>query len=96
VLAKQGMLTDDNSKDITHSVSHSLISWVASCLFTRLDELKHDICASKSSERDNFMNKVISEFLEKLATDVVGSTKINCTSISEANMSGKFYSIKLL
>nr|XP_045085475.1 uncharacterized protein LOC109777234 isoform X4 [Aegilops tauschii subsp. strangulata] len=90
VLAKQGMLID--KKDITHSVSHSFISWGASCLFTRLDELKHDNCASKNSERDNFMDKVVSEFLKKLATNVVGSTKLNCTCISEANMSGKFYS----
>ncbi|KAM3297035.1 hypothetical protein ACQJBY_039087 [Aegilops geniculata] len=90
VLAKQGMLID--KKDITHSVSHSFISWGASCLFTRLDELKHDNCASKNSDRDNFMDKVVSEFLKKLATNVVGSTKLNCTCISEANMSGKFYS----
>ncbi|XP_037452141.1 uncharacterized protein LOC119322732 isoform X2 [Triticum dicoccoides] len=90
VLAKQGMLID--KKDITHSASHSFISWGASCLFTRLDELKHDNCASKNSERDNFMDKVVSEFLKKLATNVVGSTKLNCTCISEANMSGKFYS----
>uniref|UniRef100_R7W1Z9 CHD3-type chromatin-remodeling factor PICKLE n=1 Tax=Aegilops tauschii TaxID=37682 RepID=R7W1Z9_AEGTA len=87
VLAKQGMLID--KKDITHSVSHSFISWGASCLFTRLDELKHDNCASKNSERDNFMDKVVSEFLKKLATNVVGSTKLNCTCISEANMSGE-------
>ncbi|XP_044955594.1 uncharacterized protein LOC123406185 isoform X2 [Hordeum vulgare subsp. vulgare] len=90
VLAKQGMLID--TKDIIHSISHSLISWGASCLFTRLDELKHGNCASKSSERVNFMDKVISEFLTKLATNVVGSTEVNCTFISEANMSGKFYS----
>lgn len=87
VLAKQGMLIG-NYKDMTHSVSNSLISWGAPFLFARLDELKHDNCASKSSERDT----VISEFLTRLATNVVGSTKINCTSISEANMSGEFYS----
>uniref|UniRef100_A0ACD5Z8I4 Uncharacterized protein n=1 Tax=Avena sativa TaxID=4498 RepID=A0ACD5Z8I4_AVESA len=88
VLAKQGVLID-SYKDMPHSLGHSLISWGASFLFTRLDELQHGNYASKSFEGDaNFMDKVFLEFLQKLARNVE-DTEI---TISKANMSGEFYS----
>ncbi|PNT65709.1 uncharacterized protein LOC104583906 [Brachypodium distachyon] len=92
VLAKQGMPIT-NIQDITCTLSHSLISWAASFLFTRLDELQQENYASKSSERDtHFMDKVISEFLTRLPTNVEDNTKLKIASISRANMSGKYYS----
>ncbi|XP_047054562.1 uncharacterized protein LOC124660777 isoform X1 [Lolium rigidum] len=93
MLAKHGVPID-NYKDMTGSLGHSLISWGASVLFTKLDELQHDN-SSKNFGRDRqFMDKVKLKFLRKLAKNVVDSTKINCTSISkaEANMCGEFYS----
>ena len=50
VLAKHGVLID-NYKDMPHSLGHSFISWGASFLFTRFDELRHN-CASTSFESD--------------------------------------------
>ncbi|CAM0948022.1 unnamed protein product [Alopecurus aequalis] len=92
VLAKHGVHID-NYKDMPHSLGHSLISWGAPFLFTRFDELQHDNCASKSFESDIcFMDKVILEFLKKLSTNAEDSTELNCMSISEAKMSGEFYS----
>uniref|UniRef100_A0ACD5V9H5 Uncharacterized protein n=1 Tax=Avena sativa TaxID=4498 RepID=A0ACD5V9H5_AVESA len=88
VLAKRGMLID-KYKDMPHSLGHSLISWGASFLFTRLDELQHGTYASKSFEGDTkFMDNVFLEFLQKLAGNVE-DTEI---TISKANMSGGFYS----
>ncbi|CAM0955492.1 unnamed protein product [Alopecurus aequalis] len=95
VLAKHGVLID-NYKDMQDSSVHSLISWGASFLFTRLDELQHDNYASKSFESDTyFMDKVILEFLKKLATNFEDSTEISCSLISKANMSGEFYSRRI-
>lgn len=93
VLAKQGMLIDSNIQDVMRSSSHSLLSWGAQFLFTRFDELLQDRHASKRSEMDNnFMDKVILEFLTKLPTNTEDSSKINSVYISKANMSGDFYS----
>jgi len=93
VLAKQSMVIDSNSQDITSSLSHCLVSWGVSFLFNRVDELQQDNCASKSNERGTiFMDKVILEFLTELSTEVEDSSKVNSTTISKACMSGEFYS----
>ncbi|XP_062224344.1 uncharacterized protein LOC133922851 isoform X2 [Phragmites australis] len=93
VLAKQGMVIDSNSQDLMLTLSHCLLSWGVSFLFSRVDELQQDNCASKSYERDIvFMDKVISEFLTELSTNVEDSAKVNSATISKACMSGGFYS----
>jgi hypothetical protein len=87
LLAKHGMIIDCNIQDIVPSLSHSLLSWGVSFLFSRLDELHQDNPASKSSEKGTLcMDKVISEFLTVLPT------KSNGATISKAYMSGEFYS----
>lgn len=91
VLAKQSIIIDRNSQDITYSLSHCLVSWGVSFLFNRVDELQQDNCAS--IERGTiFMDKVILEFLTELSTEVEDSSKVNSTTISKACMSGEFYS----
>ncbi|RCV05901.1 hypothetical protein SETIT_1G119900v2 [Setaria italica] len=94
VLAKQGMIVDSNGQDILPSLSHCFLSWGVSFLFSRVDELRQDNCASKSYyERGMvFMDKVILEFLAELSTDVEDSCKVNNATISKACMSGEFYS----
>ncbi|KAL6629309.1 hypothetical protein ACP70R_029074 [Stipagrostis hirtigluma subsp. patula] len=91
MLAKQGIIVDGNSQDIIPSLSHCLLSWGVSLLFSRLDELQQDNSSSKENDTI-FMDKVISEFLAELSTEVEGSTKVNSTTISKAYMSGEFYS----
>lgn len=93
VLAKQSMITDSNSLNIMPSLSHSLLSWGVSFLFSRVDELQHDDCTSKSNDRGTvFMDKVLLKFLTELSTDVEDRGKLNSTIISKACMSGEFYS----
>ncbi|CAN6277296.1 unnamed protein product [Urochloa humidicola] len=93
VLAKQSMIIDSNGQDIMPSLSHSLLSWGASFLFSRVCEPQQDNCASKSYESGTvFMDKVVLEFLTELSTDVEDSGKVNSATISKACMSGEFYS----
>ncbi|KAF8685840.1 hypothetical protein HU200_043751 [Digitaria exilis] len=93
VLAKQGMIIDSNCQDIMPTLSHCLLGWGVSFLFSRVDELQQDNCASESHERGTvFMDKVILEFLTELSTDIQDSGKVNSTTISKAYMSGECYS----
>ncbi|KAF8677298.1 hypothetical protein HU200_046784 [Digitaria exilis] len=93
VLAKQSMIIDSNCQDIIPTLSHCLLSWGALFLFSRVDELQQDNCASESCERGTvFMDKVILEFLTELSTDTQDSGKVNSPTISKAYMSGEFYS----
>ncbi|KAJ1277492.1 hypothetical protein BS78_04G008000 [Paspalum vaginatum] len=93
VLAKQSMIFGSNIKDITPSLSHCLLSWGVSFLFSRGDELEQDSCASKSYERGAvFMDKVFLEFLTELSMDAEDNSEVNNATISKACMSGEFYS----
>ncbi|CAM0146348.1 unnamed protein product [Urochloa decumbens] len=93
VLAKQSMTIDSNGQDIMPSLSHCLLSWGVSFLFSRVGELQQDNCASKSYESGTvFMDKVVLEFLTELSTDIEDSGKVNSSTISKACMSGEFYS----
>jgi chromodomain-helicase-DNA-binding protein 4 len=94
VLAKQGMIIDSNCQDILSSLSHCFLSWGASFLFSRVDELQQDNCASKSYYERGMvcMDKVMLEFLAELSKDVEDSCKVNSATISKACMSGEFYS----
>ncbi|WVZ78222.1 hypothetical protein U9M48_025971 [Paspalum notatum var. saurae] len=92
-LAKQGIIIGSNTKDITPTLSHCLLSWGVSFLFGRVVELQQDSCASKSYERETvFMDKVVLELLTELSTDVEDSGKVNSATVSKACMSGEFYS----
>ncbi|CAM0148714.1 unnamed protein product [Urochloa decumbens] len=93
VLAKQSMTIDSNGQDIMPSLSHCLLSWGVSFLFSRVGELQQDNCARKSYESGTvFMDKVVLEFLTELSTDIEDSGKVNSSTISKACMSGEFYS----
>ncbi|KAL6848398.1 hypothetical protein ACP4OV_021692 [Aristida adscensionis] len=93
VLAKEGILIDNNSHDIISSLSHCLLSWGTSFLFSRLGELQKRNSVSKGYENDAmFMDKVIPEFLTELSAEAEDSDKINSRTISKAYMSGQLYS----
>ncbi|CAO2041379.1 unnamed protein product [Urochloa humidicola] len=93
VLAKQGMIIDSNGRDMMPSLSHCLLSWGVSFLFSRVGELQQDNCVSKSYESYTvFIDKVVLEFVAELCTDVEDSGKVNRATISKACMSGEFYS----
>uniref|UniRef100_I1NWH3 PHD-type domain-containing protein n=1 Tax=Oryza glaberrima TaxID=4538 RepID=I1NWH3_ORYGL len=93
VLARQGIVIDNNIQDLRTSLKHSLLRWGAAFLFSRLDEVQQDDHASKSSEMErHFIDEVIVEFLTKLSTTVEDSTEVHRKSISKANMSGELYS----
>uniref|UniRef100_A0A0D9VB84 PHD-type domain-containing protein n=1 Tax=Leersia perrieri TaxID=77586 RepID=A0A0D9VB84_9ORYZ len=93
VLVKQGILIDNNIQGLRTSLQHSLLSWGASFLFARLDEVQQDNHASKSFEMETLViNEVIVEFLTKLSTNVEDSANVHRWTISKANMSGELYS----
>uniref|UniRef100_A0A8R7PYD4 Uncharacterized protein n=1 Tax=Triticum urartu TaxID=4572 RepID=A0A8R7PYD4_TRIUA len=74
-------------------LSHSLLSWGASFLFSRLEGLGNDAYLSKDSDADKlFMDNVLSEYLTKLSTEDDPSTKTSNSAISQAHLSGPFYS----
>ncbi|RLM79052.1 hypothetical protein C2845_PM12G00620 [Panicum miliaceum] len=98
VLAKQSMIIDSNGQDMLPSLSHCLLSWGISFLFSRVEDLQQDNCASKSCERNTvlMMDKILLEFLTELSTYIEDSCKINSAIISKACMSGEFYSRNII
>ncbi|PNT66056.1 hypothetical protein BRADI_3g06450v3, partial [Brachypodium distachyon] len=93
ILAKHDHVLDSNIQNITPILSHSLLSWGASFLFTRLEELKNNTYSSKDSDAEKlFMDDVLLESLTKLSTKVDTSTKVSNAAISQADLSGTFYS----
>lgn len=93
ILAKHDHTVDSNILNITPISSHSLLSWGASFLFRRLEELKNNAHLSEDSDTEKpFMDKVILEYLTKLSTEVDASTIMNNAAISQAHLSGPSYS----
>lgn len=93
ILAKHDHVLDSNIQNITPILSHSLLSWGASFLFSRLEELKNNTYSSKDSDAEKlFMDDVLLESLTKLSTKVDISTKVSNAAISQADLSGTFYS----
>ncbi|KAM0907082.1 hypothetical protein ACQ4PT_016361 [Festuca glaucescens] len=93
ILAKHDHTVDSNIQNITPISSHSLLSWGASVLFSRLEELKNNEYLSKDSDAEKlFMDKVILEYLTKLSTEVDASSKMNNAAISQAYLRGPSYS----
>uniref|UniRef100_A0ACD5XNT1 Uncharacterized protein n=1 Tax=Avena sativa TaxID=4498 RepID=A0ACD5XNT1_AVESA len=93
ILAKHDHNVDSNIQNINPISSHSLLSWGASFLFSRLEKLKNNVYSSKDSHAEElFMDKVILEYLTKLSTEVDASTKMNNAAISQAHLRGPSYS----
>uniref|UniRef100_A0ACD5XZK0 Uncharacterized protein n=1 Tax=Avena sativa TaxID=4498 RepID=A0ACD5XZK0_AVESA len=93
ILAKHDHTVDSNIQNITPISSHSLLSWGASFLFSRLEKLQNNAFSSKDSDAEKlFMDKVILEYLTKLSTEVDASTKMNNAVISQAHLRGPSYS----
>ncbi|CAM0950224.1 unnamed protein product [Alopecurus aequalis] len=93
ILAKHDHTVDSNIQNITPISSHSLLSWGASFLFSRLEEFKNSAYLSKDSDAEKlFMDKVIREYVTKLSTEVDASTRMNSAVISQAHLCGTSYS----
>uniref|UniRef100_A0A453MLH5 Helicase C-terminal domain-containing protein n=1 Tax=Aegilops tauschii subsp. strangulata TaxID=200361 RepID=A0A453MLH5_AEGTS len=93
ILAKHDRTFDGSVQNITPILSHSLLSWGASFLFSRLEGLENDAYLSKDSDAEKlFMDKVLSEYLPKLSTEDDPSTKTSNAAISQVHLSGPFYS----
>ncbi|VAI40509.1 unnamed protein product [Triticum turgidum subsp. durum] len=93
ILAKHDRTFDGSVQNITPILSHSLLSWGASFLFSRLEGLENDAYLSKDSDAEKlFMDKVLLEYLSKLSTEDDPSTKMSNAAISQAHLSGPFYS----
>ncbi|KAM0858101.1 hypothetical protein ACQ4PT_048039 [Festuca glaucescens] len=93
ILAKHDHTVDSNIQNITPISSHSLLSWGASVLFSRLEELKNNEYLSKDSDAEKlFMDKVILECLTKLSTEVDASSNMNNAAISQAYLCGPYSS----
>lgn len=93
ILAKHDHILDSNIQNITPTLSHSLLSWGASFLFSRLEEFQNPNYSSKGSDDDEiFMDSVALEFLTKLPKKVELSTEVNNAAISQAYLRGSFYS----
>ncbi|VAI36005.1 unnamed protein product [Triticum turgidum subsp. durum] len=92
ILAKHDHILDSTVQNITPILSHSLLSWGASFLFSRLEGLKNYACLRKDSDAEKlFMDKVLLD-LKKLSTKDDPSTKMSNAAISQAHLSGPFYS----
>ncbi|KAM3259842.1 hypothetical protein ACQJBY_051248 [Aegilops geniculata] len=92
ILAKHGHILDSTVQNIRPILSHSLLSWGASFLFSRLEGLKNYACLRKDSDAEKlFMDKVLLD-LKKLSTKDDPSTKMSNAAISQAHLSGPFYS----
>uniref|UniRef100_A0A453LN22 Helicase C-terminal domain-containing protein n=2 Tax=Aegilops tauschii subsp. strangulata TaxID=200361 RepID=A0A453LN22_AEGTS len=92
ILAKHDHILDSTVQNIRPILSHSLLSWGASFLFSRLEGLKNYACLHKDSDAEKlFMDKVLLD-LKKLSTKDDPSTKMSNAAISQAHLSGPFYS----
>ena len=69
ILAKHDHILDSNILNITPSLSHCLLSWGASFLFNRLEELQNPSYSNVSGD-ELFMDNVALEFLSKLLSKV--------------------------
>ncbi|AQL02869.1 Helicase protein MOM1 [Zea mays] len=91
ILAKHDHILDSNIVNITPSLSHCLLSWGASFLFNRLEELQQHSYSNVSGD-ELFMDNVDLEFLTKLLSKVELRTESGNTAISQAYLCGSFYS----
>ncbi|CAD6340635.1 unnamed protein product [Miscanthus lutarioriparius] len=91
ILAKHDHILDSNILNITPSLSHCLLSWGASFLFNRLEELQNPSYSNVSGD-ELFMDNVALEFLSKLLSKVELSTEPGNAAISQAYLRGSFYS----
>ncbi|KAE8771277.1 Chromodomain-helicase-DNA-binding Mi-2-like protein [Hordeum vulgare] len=93
ILAKHDHILDSTVQNITPILSHSLLSWGASFLFSRLESLKNDAYLSKDTDAEKlFMDKILLEYLKKLSAKADPSTKMTNAAISQAHLSGPSYS----
>jgi len=91
ILAKHDHILDSNILNITPSLSHCLLSWGASFLFNRLEELQNPSYSNVSGD-ELFTDNVALEFLTKLLSKVEPSTESGNVAISQAYLRGSFYS----
>ncbi|KAG1359754.1 hypothetical protein COCNU_08G012000 [Cocos nucifera] len=99
IFAKQDMILESNIQSISPSVSHSLLSWGASYLFSKLDELhqqgNQNNCSENSSD-NSFLDNVVLELLTKLSSKDGARDPSNCSILIKAQQSGASYSRNIM
>ncbi|XP_017701402.2 uncharacterized protein LOC103719900 isoform X2 [Phoenix dactylifera] len=99
IFAKQDMILESNIQSISPSVSHSLLSWGASYLFSKLDELHQQGEQNNFSENstDNLLlDNVVVELLTKLYRKAGARDPSNCSILIKARQSGASYSRNIM
>nr|XP_029117149.1 uncharacterized protein LOC105033425 isoform X2 [Elaeis guineensis] len=99
IFAKQDMILESNIQSISPSVSHSLLSWGASYLFSKLDELhqqeNRNNCSENSSD-NLLLDNVVLELLTKLSSKAGARDPSNCSILIKAQQSGASYSRNIM
>lgn len=90
ILAKHEHILDSNIINIPPSLSHCLLSWGASFLFNKLEELQN-LSYSNVSGDELFMDNVALEFTKLLSKVELRTESVNA-AISQAYLRGSFYS----
>ncbi|KAG1361556.1 helicase protein MOM1 [Cocos nucifera] len=99
IFAKQDMILESNIQSISTSVSHSLLSWGASYLFSKLDEFHQQENLNNCSENstDNLLlDNVVLELLTKLPSKAEARNPSNCSFLIKAPQSGASYSRNIM
>lgn len=95
ILAKQDMLLGTNIQSISPTVSHALLSWGASYLFSKLDALyqNNDLnkCADASTDK-LFLDEVVGDLLAKLSNQAEAFSERKSSVLVKAHLSGMSYS----
>nr|XP_029123602.1 helicase protein MOM1 isoform X3 [Elaeis guineensis] len=95
IFAKQDMILESNIQGISTSVSHSLLSWGATYLFSKLDEFHQQENLNNCSENstDNLLlDNVVLELLTKWHGKAEACNPSNCSVLIKAPQSGASYS----
>ncbi|KAJ0966484.1 hypothetical protein J5N97_023401 [Dioscorea zingiberensis] len=92
-------ILESNIQNISPSVSHSLLSWGVSHLFSKLDGF-HRLDGSgdllDNSGKNLFLEKVVSELLEQLPKKFGKSSSSDCSILIRAPQSGASYSRNII
>ncbi|XP_020115173.1 uncharacterized protein LOC109728999 isoform X3 [Ananas comosus] len=95
ILAKQDMLLGTNIQSISPTVSHALLSWGASYLFSKLDALHQNNDLNKFADASTdklFLDEVVGDLLAKLSNQAEAFSERKSSVLVKAHLSGMSYS----
>ncbi|XP_078153736.1 uncharacterized protein LOC144548893 isoform X4 [Carex rostrata] len=99
-LAKQDVFLDSTLQGVVPTVSHSLLSWGAECLFSQLHELHLQPDDAHENYRSSYVSPEDTAFVDAVMTEIMdkvsGKSSAGALSVAsllvEAQPSGEFYS----